>query len=75
MLTFFWSSLDFGDFCGVRNYKLLNFKESATSKRLKTTGLNRIDSNINLNGGSVGANGCLVTATRQCDSLVVTRSV
>ena len=43
---------------------------------LKTTGLNRINSqnNIDLNGGSVGANGCLVTATRQCYSLVETRA-
>ena len=43
---------------------------------MKTTGLNRIDSqnNIGLNGGSVGANGYLVTATRQCYSLVETRA-
>ena len=30
--------------------------------------------NIGLNGVSVGANGCLVTATRQCYSLVETRA-
>ena len=76
MLTFIWSSLDFGDFCGVRNYKLLNLRSPRLQKRLKTAGLNRIDlqNNIGLNGGSVGVNGYLVTATRQCYSLGETRA-
>ena len=54
-----------------------NCKESATSKRLKTTGLkNCVDwqNNIGLNSRSVGTNGCLVTATWQCYSLVETRA-